>query len=122
MGTRGQGGDLDDDRFFRAVAAVAILREHYRRYLSLIEAQEAATRPEDFGRLLALADQVDGVLAELDRAATVSTELARVFPTLLGPGPRVTAIRDMVTRLGAESALIQAQVAAMAPGGPPAGL
>lgn len=104
--------DLGEAEFYRAVAAVELERDVYHRYHTLLDLQQDATGRGDFPAVLALADEIDAVLADLGRLTPVCDSLLVPHREELA-GPRVEALERQLDALTAEIEAVEGKVRAL---------
>ncbi len=107
---RQQVPDVDQDLFESATRALLAQRQAYQSYLQIVDAQRAALQADDMRLMRGLADQLDGIIADIEDQGKNVVPIQRLFSGGQVDGIRAQEIRDLMTAVAADAASAQASV------------
>lgn len=102
--------DLDKQIHDETLAALKKQRDAYARYIEIVGAQQKAVANGNLSLMRGLADQLDGIIAEIEE---IGNQLMPVYQSISSgqvDGLHVQAVRDQMTAVTADAALAQANV------------
>ena len=103
-------GDLEPEAYTAATEALSDQRAAYGRYLEIVDAQRAALGSNNLRVVTALAERLDGVIAEIQVGAKRLAPVLEAIEHRSVDGPRTQTLRDLMTATAADAAMAQAAV------------